>query len=327
MAGRKAGGRGAASDTLGAAVRTSTLMTAAICGTFALASGACSKLLGIEDPTPAGDADVDGPPTTSEDRLELQFEIVQIVKQQSVRIRADLVKSDGMRQDATASAIYESDNAPVATVPEKGKIDGGSQPGTATITVRLGSAQPDTMTVTVANKDCRPVINEVQAGGAGGPDDEWVEILNPCTGPATVDGWTLVYRGATTITGGDSNLMFTLAGTIPAGELRLYVGNGFNNGTVTPDGKWTAANGYMGGTNGAVALRMAPPPTPGTIADAVAYGAITDGHPFREGDAAAPGLANSQSVQRQPFDGRDSDNGTNDFKLSTTPSPRASNVK
>jgi hypothetical protein len=305
----------------------STFMTAVFCGTLALAGGACSKLLGIEDPTPAdGDGGIDGPPPTSMDRIELEFEIVQIAKQQSVRIRADLVKPDGMRQDATASATYQSDNEPVATSPVKGRIDAGSQDGTATITVRLGPAQPDSVTVTVANKDCRPVINEVQAGGAGGADDEWVEILNPCTTPATVDNWTLVYRGATTIGGTDSNTMFTLTGMIPSGELRLYAGNGFNNGSVTPDGKWTVTNGYMGGSNGAVALRMGPQNT-GPIADAVAYGTIMDGHPFREGDAAAPGLANGQSVQRQPFDGRDSDNGTNDFKSTTAPSPRASNVK
>jgi hypothetical protein len=332
MAGRKAGGRGAGSDTLGAAVRISTFMTAAICGMLALAGGACSKLLGIEDPTAAdGDGGIDGPPPTSMDRLELEFESVQIAKLQSVRVRVSLIKPDGMKQDATGSAIYESDNNPVATAPMKGRIDGGSQAGTATITARLGPAQPDTVTVTVADKMCHLVINELQAGGTGGPDDEWVEILNPCTTPVTVDNWTLVYRGGTTIGGTDSNTMFTLTGMIPSGELRLYVGNGFNGngGTVTPDGTWTVANGYMGGTNGAVALRMGPQNT-GPIADAVAYGVITAGHPFLEGLIAAPALTNGQSLQRQPFDGRDSDSAVEDFKQSTStspPSPRASNVK
>ncbi len=229
--------------------------------------------------------------------------------------------TDGTMQDATANATYGTDNPAVAVVGAPGQIDGGSQAGTATISVSLGAARPGTVKVTVTPKSCRPVINEFQTGSATSGSDEWVEILNPCTTAIDVDGWTLDYRAATTVGGADTNLMITLVGQLAPGEIRLFAGQDFNGAN---DGKWPGATGIMQQTNGAVALRMGPKDT-GPIADAVAYGNVSGGHPFTEG-APAAAMANGRSAQRLPFDGRDDDNGAADFMQGQAGTPRALNA-
>lgn len=42
--------------------------------------------------------------------------------------------------------------------------------------------------------------------------------------------------------------------------------------------------------------------------------------------AAAPALVSGQSVQRQPFDGRDDDDNSLDFRLAPNGTPRAPNA-
>jgi hypothetical protein len=222
-------------------------------------------------------------------------------------------------EDVTGSATYGSDDPAIANVATPGQIDGGLQAGTATISVNLGSARAGTVRATVTPKQCRPVINEFQTGSAASADDEWVEILNPCTTAIDVTGWTLVQRGATTVGGNDSNLMITLSGQLAPGAIKLFAGPAF---TGASDDQW--AVGILGHTNGAIALRMGPQNT-GPIGDAVAYGAVSAGHPFIEGNAAGA-MANGRAAQRLPFDGRDDDDGAADFMQVMPGSPGAFNV-
>ncbi len=391
------------SDRLVSAVRVLTIITAAVCG---IAGGACSSLLGIDDPTPdlggdggprtlvsiaigpdplslplgacqqltatgmfddgssddiTGDTEfsleaggalavtpaglattaaegtatvtaklgrISGSATaqvgpTIQDHLVFSAGDFQLAQLQRARLRVATVLAGGTMEDATATATYHTDNPEVAAATAPGQIDGGSQPGTATITACLGAAaRGATVTVTVAPKACRPVINEFQTGSAASGSDEWIEILNPCTTAVDVNGWTLVYRAATNLGTADTNLMITLAGQLAPGEIRLYAGLDYAGQN---DGKWMGGTGgIMQQNNGGVALRMGPQDT-GPIADAVAYGGVTGGHPFIEG-IAVPAMINGRPAQRLPFDGRDSDNGAADFVQVPAGSPRAPNA-
>lgn len=383
-------------------MRVLTIMTAAVCG---IAGGACSNLLGIDDPkpdfggdggprtlvsiaigptplalpvgacqpltatgtfddgsseditdqaefsleagaaatvTPAGLAralaegtstvtaklgQISGSATaqvgpTIQDHLVFSIGDFQLAQLQRARLRVSTVLAGGTMQDSTATATYHTDNPEVAAATAPGQIDGGSQEGTATITACLGAAAREgTVTVTVDPRPCRPVINELQAGGATG-SDEWIEILNPCTTAVDVNGWTLVYRAANNVGTTDTGLMIALAGQLAPGDIRLYAGEDYAGPN---DGKWAGGSGgIMQQTSAAVALRMGPQDT-GMIADAVAYGTVTTGHPFIEGVALAP-MMNGRSAQRRPFDGRDSNNGMADFVQGPPGTPRAPNV-
>jgi len=278
-----------------------------------LAGGGCS--FGTPPAQPPGEDS--GLPGT--DRLAIGLAEAKLAQLQRMRVHVVMVLADGTMQDVTASASLESDNAAVAIAPAPGQIDGGAQAGAATITARLGAARPATIKVTVTAKQCRPVINELQTGGltAG---DEWVEILNPCTTPITVDGWTLAYRGPATTTGPDSTPLVTLSGSLAPGAIRLYAGMDY---TGANDGQWTGTS-ILGQTSGAVALRMGPVST-GAIGDSIAYGAVSPGHPFVE-TVPAPAMANNRPAQRLPFDGRDDDDNSVDFMQVTAGTPRAPNA-
>jgi Bacterial Ig-like domain (group 2) len=386
-------------------VRTRSLIIAAICGLLTVASGGCSSLLGIEDPTPdfgdgtgtlvsisikpdplaipvgvsqqltaigtfddgsetdvtaqtefaadsggpievtaaglaratgegmamvtakigriSGNTQARGLPAVA-DHLMFGAASVNIKKGQRVHLRTIAVLTDGRMQDATANAMYESSNSVVATVSAPGQIDGGSQDGMATITASLLGARPASVTVKVSTALCVPVINELQAGSDASAADEWVEIINPCTTPVNVAGWSLVYRGAGVgPTGTDSNLMISLAGTMAPSEIRLYAGADYPGTNATA--RWTVATGFMGQNNGAVALRTAGL-NAGMINDKVAYGAVVAGHLFQEGTALLA-MVNGRSEARLPFDGKDDDNGGVDFtQLANSGTPGTTNA-
>lgn len=284
------------------------------CGLLAISAGACSSLLGIDDPHSGSGDDggvTDGPPTGA-DHLTLSLADPTIKQSQRVPFRVTAVYPDNSMQDATGSATYETDNAGVAGVGAPGQLEGGAQAGTATITVRFGAAKPATLNVTVSAKSCGPVINELQTGSAASSADEWVELVNPCTTAIDVTGWTLVYRAATTTGGTDSTLMYSLTGSMPEGAFWLFAGQDYAG---TNDGKWPTggSSGIMAQVSGAVALRKGAI-SMGPIADAVAYGTVTGGHPFIEG-TALPAMTNGRPAQRLPYDGRDSDDGAADFMV------------
>ena len=302
------GSRG--SGRLRVTLRVRTLIIAAVCGLFGIAGSGCSMVLGLEDPT-ADFGDDDGGddiPPPGADHLTLNLTVVQIAQSQRVKLRVTAVYLDGMMLDATASATYESDAPGVAAVGTPGQLEGGTQAGTVTITVRLGTARPATVAVTVLPKTCAPVINEFQTEGANGATDEWVEILNPCTGAIPVNGWTLAYRGAGTTGGTDSNLLFSLTGELQPGEIKLIAGANF---TGAKDGALLSG---LGGPAGAIALRPGPLST-GTPVDKLAYGGagVTLPHPFLEGTSPLPVMMSGRSAARLPFDGHDEDINATDF--------------
>ncbi len=256
--------------------------------------------------------------TALPDRVTFSLADFRMAQLQRVRLRAIAVLTDETMLDVTATASYSSDNPAVAAVGMPGEVDAGAQAGMATISASFGG-RAGTVIATVSAKQCRPLINEFQTGSGVSPDDEWVEILNPCTAAVDVEGWTLVQRGPNTTGGADSNLMVTLAGQLAPGEIKLFAGPDFPG---TADGQW--AVGILGQANGAIALRMGPRDV-GPIGDALTYGQVTAGHPFTEANAL-PAMVNGRSAQRLPFDGRDDDDGAADFQQVMTPSPRTLNV-
>ena len=296
-------------------MRVVALFTVAICGV--LGTG-CATVLGIEDPTPGFGDDGDDGPAMSE-RLEFTLADVRLAQLQSVRLHVNAVRIDGTMRDVTASAVFSTDSPTIAsaTASTAGQVNAGSETGTATLTASLGTAQPGTARITVRQKQCQPVINEFQTGSATSADDEWVEILNPCTTSIDVDGWTLVYRSAANTA--DVPLMVTLTGQLAPGEIRLFAGPAYPG---PKDGGW--GNGVLGQANGGIALRRSAA-SGSTIADSVAYGAVSPTHLFIELNPMAA-MANGRVAQRLPFDGRDDDDGAADFMQSGTGSPRAPNA-
>lgn len=306
-------------------------MISVACGLLAMSAGGCSSLLGIDDPH-SGQGDdggmTDGPPPGA-DHLTLSLTAATIKHSQRVPFRVTAVYPDSTTQDATGSATYESDAPGVAAVGAAGQLEGGAQAGTATITVRFGQARSATIAVTVLDKMCQPVINEFQTAGSTGTTpsaNEWIELVNPCARTVDVAGWTLVYRSQNG-TADATPAMITLAGSMSAGQLRLYAGGSY---TGTVDGTWTAGgtSGQLAEVNGGIALRMGPLDA-GALADAVTYGTVSGTHAFTEG-AALPAMVRDRPAQRLPYDGRDEDNGPTDFTVvpvGTSGSPGATNVK
>jgi hypothetical protein len=303
--------------------------------------GACSSLLGIEDPRPrsdggadaADDSAIDAPIDTQPGTDHLAFSPgdIRIAQNQVVHVHVLHVHMDGTSEDVTATADYRTSDNAVASI-DPGVIRAHTQQGSATITATLTPAAPATITVAVTSFACHPVINELQTGDTSGlptaAADEWVEIYNPCSVAQDVTGWTLVYRAATATAGADTNLLATLSGQMAPGDYRLYAGIGFAGASDgTP---WGNMFGFMQQTNGAVGLRSGVMTT-GTLVDAVAYGTVTAGHPFIETNPT-PAMAHGRSAARLPFDGKDDGDATHDgdgaadFMILQAPTPRAPNA-
>jgi hypothetical protein len=286
----------------------------------------CSQLLGIQDPSPrdgglGNDADiVDGGPDP--DSLAFRFGDFEVAQGQTVRVHVTATYPGGDTQDVTATATYNTDNAMVASFAGPGLVTSGTRAGTATITASLGSASTS-LKVTVTAVACHPVINELQTAGASAAD-EWVEIYNPCTNAIDVTGWSLVYRGPSTVGTDDDTLLFTFAGPLAPGGIRLLAGAGYPEPNPN-DGEWPNPTGEIGASSGAVGLRSGPRDSVGTLVDAIAYGGVDAAHPFKEGNAI-PAMTSRRSASRLPFDGKDNNNGATDFMIVMTPTPRALNV-
>jgi hypothetical protein len=311
----------------------------------------CSPLLGIEDPVARGDAgsidtpvidtpDIDGgidsaidAMESAVDHLKLGVTDFKLARQQLVRFHVSLVHAAGGTDDVTSTATYTTDQPTLISFGAKGSVSGTAS-GVATITVSLAGATPVSVKATVTAFACHPVINEIKTGTATNPDDEFIEIYNPCTAMVDVTGWTLNYRSANAIDAQmDTHLLITLADPMPPGELRVYGGSGFLGPSVA---SWATGNG-MAQKDGAVGLRDGPSaivggPAAGALVDSVAYGAALAGNPFIETKAMAQ-MANGMSGSRLPFDGKDDDpagaaDGDNsaDFAVVATPTPGVLNT-
>ncbi|HEY4244314.1 MAG TPA: lamin tail domain-containing protein [Kofleriaceae bacterium] len=254
------------------------------------------------------------------DHVALSVQTLSLAQHQRAHLRAFVVYSDGSQTDVTATATWAATAG--ATASAGGQIDAGTTATTSTITA-TASGFSGTATATITSDACHPVINEVQAAGATS-SDEWVELYNPCTAAVDVQGWTLVYRSSANVGATDTNTLASLTGSLPAGGFLLFGGQGYA-GTPALDGAaWGGgSSGLLAGANGAIGLRSGAAST-GTLVDAVAYGAVSAGHPFLEG-TAAPALVTAKSVARAPFDGNDTNTGGADFTLAATPTPKALN--
>jgi hypothetical protein len=163
---------------------------------------------------------------------------------------------------------------------------------------------------------CGVTINEIQTGTGGSASDEWVELHNDCPQPIDTSGWKLVYESAT----GSTPLTyytFATGAQIGANGFFLIVGASYS-GSATADGQ---LSGGLKNVGGGVGIEDAT----GTFADRVAWGASTTDGMIEDLPAAAPGDSTPpRSIARSP-DGSDSERNQLDFRVTSTPTPRAPN--
>ncbi len=205
-------------------------------------------------------------------------------------------------------------------------------------------------------------INEVQTGTSTTPNQQFVELYNPAEAPANVSGWQLEYTNAsagrrgTTIT----TLATLPAGTsIPAGGYYLIGGAGYvSAGTQPPDNQsfTQTSTTQLSPTGGGIAIAD----STGFVVDSLGYGVstnsgyalsayqrasniFTESCPaqsygvvptvtdttltalFPTSDTNLPSIPDGDSLIRLP-DGSSTGSNCNDFTVTSTPSPGATNV-
>lgn len=242
--------------------------------------------------------------TAAPDHITLSLGNLTLRQQQRVQVRATIVFSDGATAEGTDSVTWSSSDPAVASV-DGGRVDAQLVMGATTISASLPSVTPGTLIADVGVIRCRPVINEVQASSNASAEDEWAEILNPCTVAIDVSAFTLNYRAANDgIAQPDRNFLVQLTGTMQPGELRLF------GGDMVPEPLTaTWGNGVMQANNGGLGLRDGPTTT-GILVDSVAYG-NANGNAFAE-TAPTMQLDNTFVIARR-FDGNDTDNNSTNF--------------
>lgn len=154
------------------------------------------------------------------------------------------------------------------------------------------------------------VINEVQTGGSGDANREFIELYNNSISGLNLNGYRLIYRSAA---GTNDNAVYTFqpTDTVPAHGYFLLVHSGQNVG-VTPDASFAQS---LSAAGGGLAISATD-----SIVDSVGWGTATNA--FVE-TAAAPAPPADQSIARQPT-GADTDNNASDFQVATIPSPQNS---
>ena len=205
-------------------------------------------------------------------------------------------------------------------------------------------------------------INEVQTGTTTTPNQQFVELYNPGKAPANVGGWQLEYTRAAA---GRSGTTITTLATLPAGTsiapggYYLIGGAGYvSAGTQPPDNQsftQTSAT-QLSKTGGGIAIAD----STGFVVDSLGYGVNVNGgyaisayqrasNAFVEScpaqsygvvptvtdtaltalfpvsSANTPSIPDGDSLVRLP-DGANTGSNCNDFSVSSTPTPGASNV-
>lgn len=308
----------------------------------------CSNLLGIQDPSTGSgsgtdggsdDAGIDAMVPDSGDIVKISITDFKAAVKQRVRFHVtvvhtttgggidDITKSSMLQLISSAPGVANSgpltDNAVT--------IDGIST-GTATITAKYPNAAQATVNVAISGVTCHPVINEFTTGTSAQPDNEFVEIYNPCNVSIDLSNWTLDYRAnGSTASDHDGKQLTALAGTMLPNEYRVYAGTDY--GGTALGTRWIAG---LAKDNGSIALRNGPPdtatgPAAGAIVDSVSYG--DTGSPFVE-TMAMDAMAFSKTAARVVFDGNDAgaddahdgNNKTNFAIIATASTPGAPNV-
>jgi hypothetical protein len=171
-----------------------------------------------------------------------------------------------------------------------------------------------------ASAGCNVVINELLLSVELKPNEEFVELFNPCEVAVSLAQWKLVFRSALnnqSASNMDTMLVGDLNTTIAAGDFRVYAGS-----QLVSQHDGTLINGLSDSGGGVALVDLN-----GSIVDSVAYGPVISTHNFIEGmpaplppDAPAPG----NTLVRLP-DGHDTNDNSVDFVVSTNPTPRAAN--
>lgn len=171
----------------------------------------------------------------------------------------------------------------------------------------LAQGQPDLATPT----ECALVLNEVQTGSVNSPDEEFVELYNPCQNAVDLGNYKLAYRSAAGAN--DQTLTTFVAGLFAPGRAETVIGSA----TYTGASAATYNGGHLAQAGGGLALRD----PNGNIVDSVGWGTATNG--FVEA-AVAPAPATSQSIERIP-NGGDTDDNSTDFVIGGATTPGSTN--
>ncbi|MEA3398332.1 MAG: lamin tail domain-containing protein, partial [Patescibacteria group bacterium] len=173
------------------------------------------------------------------------------------------------------------------------------------------------------------VINEAHidsVSGAGGHEDDWVELYNPTDADILLDGWSVQ---KTNVDGG-SFYNQALSGTIPAGGYFLIVRDGSATQQSLKDmADVLGTNSFLLATNFSIYLvnnsddisSTTNPYIDSDIVDSVGYGNAMN----YEGAAAAPDIPETKSISRYP-EGEDTDDNLADFVILDTPTPQNSSA-
>jgi hypothetical protein len=167
------------------------------------------------------------------------------------------------------------------------------------------------------------VLNEVAIDsviGTGGTEDDWVELFNPTESDIDLSGWSIQ---KTSGSGSGLNKQ-ALSGILPAKGYFLIVRNG---ASTSPDliakADYLATDSFSLASNNIIYLvndnTNISTSTDQNIVDMVGYGTAL----FHEGSAAAPSIAETKTISRDP-DGEDTNENSIDFKVLSVPTPQNS---
>jgi hypothetical protein len=185
----------------------------------------------------------------------------------------------------------------------------------------LGAYFPFTGVVQAVAPD-HIVINEIQTdsiAGAGGTEDDWVELYNPTSATISLDGWSIQKTSGTFA----SLARKELTGTIPAGGHFLIVRDSASTSPALINAADVSASSFPLTDNSVVYLvndnNNIATTTDQNIVDFVGFGSST----IFEGSGPAANPADAKSIARA-IDGQDTNNNSADFSLQNNPSPENS---
>ena len=193
------------------------------------------------------------------------------------------VGRDASNNITSTTFKWSSDNVSVATVDSLTGVATAVGIGSATITARSANGITDTSILRVIPAPLYDVVISQIYGGGGNSQaqytNDYVELFNRGSEPATITGWTVQYASNTSSSWSSVTLP---AGTIAPGKyylVQLAAGTGTPGPLPTPDAVGALSLGAGGGKiiltlPGAAPLVACP--TGASIVDRVAYGTGTN---------------------------------------------------